>query len=118
MATPPTARSAARAAKATTKAAGSDAGREGWTFLSNHAHVLLCLAADPEMRLREIAELVGITERSAQWIVSDLEAGGYLKRQRVGRRNRYQLRLQRPLRHPLEHKHKVAELVELLRPEL
>lgn len=104
--------------KATTGVARADGGRAGWTFLSNHAHVLLCLAADPDMRLRDIAGLVGITERAAQWIVNDLEADGYLERERVGRRNRYTLRLQRPMRHPLEKKHKVGEIVDLLLPDV
>jgi DNA-binding MarR family transcriptional regulator len=95
-----------------------DGGRSNWTFLSNHGHVLLCIASDPEIRMRDLADLVGITERAAQWIISDLEAAGYLKRDRVGRRNRYTLRLSRPLRHPLERGHKIRELVELLKPDL
>lgn len=91
--------------------------RASWTFLSNHAHVLLCLARDPEMRLRDVADLVGITERTAQLIVADLEAEGYLTRQRVGRRNRYRLHLNRPLRHPLESHHRIAELIALVGDE-
>lgn len=88
--------------------------RPSWTFLSNHAHVLLCLADDPEMRLRDVALLVGVTERTAQLIVADLEAEGYLVRERVGRRNRYRLHLERPLRHPLERRHRIGELVDVL----
>jgi len=84
---------------------------EGWTFLSNHAHVLVCLARDPELRLREIADMVGITERAASSIVSDLEAEGYLTRLKVGRRNTYRLHLRKPLRHPLEKAHRVGDLV-------
>jgi DNA-binding MarR family transcriptional regulator len=82
-----------------------------WTFLSNHAHVLVCLARDPELRLREVADLVGITERAASSIVADLEAEGYLTRIKVGRRNTYKLHLRKPLRHPLEKTHRVGDLI-------
>lgn len=86
----------------------------GWTFLTNHTHVLLCIRQDPEIRLRDVAAQVGITERAAQAIVSDLEAEGYLTRERVGRRNHYELRADVPLRHPLESQHTVGELLDLL----
>ena len=89
-------------------------GAASWTFLSNHAHVLVCVAAEPEIRLRDIALRVGITERSASSIVSDLEAGGYLTRTKVGRNNSYRLHRARPLRHPLEHHRKIGELLALL----
>lgn len=92
------------------------AGPPSWTFLSNHAHVLLCIARDPETRLRDIASAVGITERAAQRIVSDLVAAGYVTRERVGRRNRYQVHLDRPLRHPLEADAPVGVLLEALLP--
>lgn len=82
-----------------------------WTFLSNHAHVLVCLARDPELRLREVADLVGITERAASSIVADLETEGYLTRIKVGRRNTYKLHLRKPLRHPLEKTHRVGDLI-------
>ncbi len=85
-----------------------------WTFLTNHAHVLLCVARDPEVRLRDVAEDVGITERAAQRIVSDLEEAGYLERRREGRRNRYRLNPQMPLRHPLEHDHAIGEILQVL----
>lgn len=85
-----------------------------WTFLSNHAHVLVCLARDPEMRLRDIADRVGITERAASSIVGDLEAEGYLSRSRTGRRNVYDLHLEARLRHPLESDHTVGELIAIL----
>ena len=89
----------------------------GWTFLSNHAHVLLCIAREPEVRLREVAHRVGITERAVQRVVSNLEEGGYLSRSRVGRRNRYELHLDRPLRHSVESHHDVGVLLNLiLRP--
>lgn len=87
-----------------------------WTFLTNHAHVLVAIARDPEARLRDIAEQVGITERTAQGIVRDLFEHGYLVRERVGRRNRYQLDDTLPMRHPLEAEHSVGVLLAPLRP--
>ena len=84
---------------------------DGWTFLSNHTHVLVCLARDPEQVLREVAQQVGITERAVQRIVEELEAGGVVERERLGRRNRYKLNLDMPLRHPLEHHCTVGELL-------
>ena len=74
----------------------------GWTFFTNHAHVLVCLAGDPEMRLRDVGVEVGITERAVQKIISELEAGGVLERERQGRRNVYRILGKLPLRHPLE----------------
>jgi hypothetical protein len=85
-----------------------------WTFLTNHAHVLLCIARNPGVRTREIADAVGITDRAAQRIVADLEAAGYLSHQRVGRRNHYQIHGDRPFRHPLERDHAIGELVAVL----
>jgi Mn-dependent DtxR family transcriptional regulator len=73
-----------------------------WTFLTNHAHVLICLARDPQMRLRDVAEAVGITERAVHKIVAELEEGGILERERQGRRNLYHLHARQPLRHPVE----------------
>lgn len=87
-----------------------------WTFLSNHAHVLLCIARDPELKLSEVASQVGITERAVQRIVADLEAGGYLVRSRVGRRNRYEVHPERPLRHPIEAHRDVGALLALVLP--
>lgn len=92
-------------------------GREAparWTFLSNHAHVLICIRRDPEIRIRDIAQQVGITERAAQSIVGDLVDEGYLVRERVGRRNRYDVQPDLALRHPVEADHRVGELIELL----
>jgi DNA-binding Lrp family transcriptional regulator len=90
--------------------------RDGvWTFLTNHTHVLLCLAEDQNLRLRDVAERVGITERATQSIVADLVAGGYLNRQRVGRRNTYEVNRDLPLRHPIESHHSVGELIRMLR---
>ena len=85
-----------------------------WTFLSNHAHVLLLLAKDPDLRLREIAEQVGITERAVQRIVTDLEQDRYIEREKVGRRNRYRVHPELPLRHPLEAHRKIASLISLV----
>lgn len=81
-----------------------------WTFLSNHAHVLLCIVHDPEMRLAEIARQVGIGERATHSIVSDLVDAGYVVRHKQGRNNVYEVNLDRPLRHPLEADHQIAEI--------
>lgn len=95
---------------------GTPAGsaKPGWTFLTNHGHVLVCIAADPGIRGREIAARVGITERAAQAIVSDLVAEGYVQRTRVGRRNHYEINPDRPLRHPVEQPHSIGELLRLV----
>ena len=85
-----------------------------WTFLSNHAHVLLCVAADPDRTLHDIATRVGITERGVQLILRDLIEEGYLERERVGRRNHYKIHPEGRLRHPLEAHHRVADLVAAL----
>jgi len=85
-----------------------------WTFLSNHGHVLVCIARDPEARLRDVALAVGITERAVQKIVSDLEEGGVVERVRDGRRNRYRLFLDRPLRHPIESHRSIGALLGML----
>lgn len=86
-----------------------------WTFLTNHAHVLLCLARDPEVRLRDVAVAVGITERAVQRIVAELAEGGYLTIERAGRRNRYAIHPQKALRHPIERHRTVATLIDLVR---
>ena len=85
-----------------------------WTFLTNHGQVLLCIARNPEMRMREIADIVGITERAAQRIVSDLVEEGYVARKRVGRRNEYVVNSQAPLRHPLSRDHEIGEVLDVL----
>ena len=85
-----------------------------WTFLSNPAHVLVCLALDPDARLRDVALSVGITERAVQKIVSDLEAAGVIVRERAGRRNSYRLDLDVPLRHALESHKTVGTLLSLV----
>jgi DNA-binding IclR family transcriptional regulator len=87
----------------------------GWTFLSNHAHVLVCLAGDPEARLRDVAEAVGITERAVQKIVADLVQAGVLTKQKRGRRNVYAVDSRAPLRHTLEAHADVGTLLRLVR---
>jgi len=82
-----------------------------WTFLTNHAAVLLCLARDPSLRIRDIATKVGITERAAQQIVRDLQEAGYLSVTKSGRRNTYKVNTNRPLRHPLQSRYRVSDLV-------
>lgn len=86
-----------------------------WTFLTNHAHVLLCIAQDPDIRLRDVAEKVGITERAAQRIAADLESEGYINTEKIGRRNRYVVHSELPLRHPLEENRSVGLLLKLLK---
>jgi len=97
----------------TEKTHGTASGPE-WTFLSNYAHVLLCIAEQPEIRLRDIAVRVGITERAVQRIVADLEEAGYLSRSREGRRNRYKVHADRPLRHSIEAHREVGLLLNLM----
>jgi predicted transcriptional regulator len=88
-----------------------------WTFLTNHGHVLLCIAVDPAIRLRDVANKVGITERAAQRIVADLVEGGYLDASKRGRRNVYQVNGLLPLRHPIEEQNQVAALLALIEPQ-
>ena len=85
-----------------------------WTFLTNHAHVLLCIAREPEARMRDVAQLVGVTERAVQRIVAELEEAGYIERIRHGRRNRYEVRTNLPLRHPIERHERISSLIELV----
>lgn len=85
-----------------------------WTYLTNHSHVLICIAEDPSARLRDLAERVGITERAVQMIVQDLEQAGIVQKRRTGRRNHYEIRPDHPLRHPVEAHRTVRELLGLL----
>jgi predicted ArsR family transcriptional regulator len=85
-----------------------------WDFLTNHAHVLVCVARDPGIRLREIAAAVGITERAAHRILSELVDDGYVVRERQGRRNHYQVKTELPLRHPLASEREVGDLLGVL----
>jgi predicted transcriptional regulator len=93
---------------ATTNGSGS------WGFLTNHAHVLLCVARDPATRTRDIAATVGITERAAQKIVADLLAEGYITRVKEGRRNRYTVNRSGHLRHPVFNRHEIGPLIDIL----
>ena len=86
----------------------------GWSFLTNHTHVLLCLAKDPTYRLRDLSIMVGITERAVARIVSDLEHAGYLTKVREGRNNHYKLNPKGMLRHPLERHHRISVLIDAL----
>lgn len=90
------------------------ANKSEWTFLTNYAHVLICLLKYPEMVLREVAQTVGITERATQRIIADLEESGVLAREKVGRRNRYQIQKKSPLRHPLESHCTIGDLLSLI----
>lgn len=85
-----------------------------WTFFTNHAHVLIALHADPELVLREVAVRVGITERAVQRIVQDLEAEGFIRRERVGRKNRYEVLTGEHLRHPVEAHRTIGDLLKLI----
>ena len=86
----------------------------GWDFLTNHAHVLTCVAHDPGIRVRDIAAAVGITERAAHRILSELVEEGYVERHRTGRRNRYRVVADLPLRHPLVQERQVGDLLDVL----
>ena len=86
--------------------------QRGWTLFSNYAHVLICLASDPDMRMRDVAVRVGITERAVQRIVAELEAADILSKKRDGRRNHYVVHRDRPLLHPLEAHCTIGALLE------
>jgi len=92
----------------------SDDGSLGWSFLTNHARVLICIARDPGVRLRDIGEAVGITERAAHRIIGDLAAAGYISRTRTGRRNRYTIQSHLPLPDPLAREQTVGQLLGIL----
>jgi predicted ArsR family transcriptional regulator len=85
-----------------------------WGFLTNHAHVLLCVARDPQSRARDIADQVGITERATQRILADLIADGYVTRTKVGRRNNYKVNHRGELRHPVLRDVSIGPLIEVL----
>jgi DNA-binding Lrp family transcriptional regulator len=95
----------------------SSEGNKTWRFLSNHTQVLLCIQRDPNVRFREIAQVVGITERAAQRIVADLIESGYVERERIGRRNHYRVNADIAMRHPSQEGHDVGELLRLLQLE-
>jgi predicted transcriptional regulator len=89
-----------------------------WTFFTNHAHVLFCISQDPDVRLRDVAATVGITERAAQRIVAELEEAGYLDHERHGRRNHYEIIDDAPLRHSVESHIEVRDLLNILEPDM
>jgi len=103
---------AAKKKKITEKTKSIDSSK--WTFLTNHAHVLICLSKNGDLRIRDLAPLVGITERTVQLILSDLEADGFLKISKEGRRNSYQVVRTLPLRHSVESHRTVNDLLKLL----
>lgn len=86
----------------------------GWSFLTNHTHILVCLTRDPSVTVRNLALQVDITERSVQRILSDLEASGVVTRTREGRCNRYEVNEDFQLRHPLESQHTLGELLSAI----
>lgn len=88
-----------------------------WTFFSNHAHVLIALSKDPTLRVRDLAMLVGITERAVANILADLEEAGVLSRERSGRRNVYEIEDDAPLRHPVESHRRVRDILKLAEVE-
>ena len=90
-------------------------GNTTWRFLSNHTQVLLCIQRDPDVRFRDIAQMVGITERAAQRIVADLIESGYVESKRIGRRNHYRVNTDVAMRHPAQEGHDVGELLRLLK---
>jgi predicted ArsR family transcriptional regulator len=94
----------------------SNDGETPWRFVTNHTRVLLCIAADSGVRMREIADRVGITERAAQRIVADLVNAGVVERTRVGRRNTYAVDRHARLRHPSQADHEIGELIDVLGP--
>jgi predicted transcriptional regulator len=89
--------------------------RRGWGFLTNHAQVLMCIADEPGARLRDIGDRVGITERAAHRIVTELAAAGYITRERQGRRNRYTVNAHSPLPDPLARERSIGELLKIVR---
>ena len=92
----------------------SNDGQRAWTVLTNHAQVLLCLAETPDIRLRDVAQRVGITERATQRILAELVEAGYVKAERVGRRNRYTVDRRHAMRHSAQLGHDIGTLLEAL----
>ena len=85
-----------------------------WTFFTNHAHVLFCISENPDTTLREVSLRVGITERATQRIVAELEQSGYLRHERIGRRNHYELISDIPLRHEIESHVAIGDILQVL----
>jgi len=97
----------------TEKAAGEHQ-KPRWTFLTNHSHVLILLHKNPDIILREVALAVGVTERAVQRIIQELEADGFVERERIGRRNHYRVLVDQPLRHPIERHRSIGDLLNLV----
>ena len=91
-----------------------DKKKANWTFLTNHAHVLLCLSKDIDLRIRDLAQQVGITERAVLRILAELTEDNYLERTKEGRRNIYRLKVNKPLKHPVEAHKNVEDLIKLI----
>ena len=91
-----------------------DTTNSNWTFLTNHTHTLVVLSRDPQMRIRDLADEIGITERAVQRILSELVGEGVLRVKKVGRRNQYTINRKMKLRHSLESSHRIGELLDLL----
>jgi predicted transcriptional regulator len=104
-------KTAAKSNNATTPASDTP---KPWTFLTNHAHVLIVLHAQPDLVLREVAYRVGITERAVQRIVQNLVEQGFIRRERVGRKNRYEVLTKESLRHPIEQHRNIGDLLKLI----
>ncbi len=94
----------------------TERGQSRWTFLTNHGHVLVYVANHPDAKVREISDAVGVTDRATQTILGDLVDGGYVTRERVGRRNTYQVHPEHRFRHPAEDDHRVGELLRIFTP--
>lgn len=96
------------------KSVSADTAAHRWTFLTNHSHVLIVLAEDPSLVLREVAVRVGITERAVQRIIAELEEDGFVEKERVGRRNHYRIHADRALRHPIEEHRTIGDILDLI----
>ena len=97
--------------------ASSESPSHGWTFFTNHTQVLLCIARDPAVRLRDVADQVGVTERAVQRIVADLVEAGFVERRRVGLRNEYVVNREGAMRHPAQIGREIGDLLDLMELE-
>lgn len=100
-----------------TAVAPSETAGSNWTFLTNHLHVLILLSRNPSVVLRNVALQVKITERAVQRIIADLEAGGYIEREKVGRQNHYRIRVDQPLRHVIGSHLRIGDLLTFINEE-
>ena len=110
----PAKKPASKNARTSADARGSSEHPKPWTFLTNHAHVLILLHGQPDLVLREVALRVGITERAVQRIVQELEEEGFIRRHKVGRQNEYEVLAKKNLRHPIESHRKIGDLLKLM----